>query len=367
MVRIYLIGAGVIARHHADAALHLGEPVELHVFDPSAEAIAAFTARAPGAIIHGDLESMLSGEPRSDDIVVVATPPRSHAALAIRAFQSGRHVLSEKPLGMSAEEALEMFAAARAVGKHLGDCSMRFLGYEAEEAIRKALAEDELGELYHVTCRHRVQRGRSGIEYQPEARWFLDRSRSGGGVLMDWSVYDLATLFDLLQPVRVEIRDAWTAKPETSADPTDVVFDVETHVGAAMRLTLAGGHTVALSYERASCTHGTPGMLLELEGLRGAATWQWLPYLDNSTSVTLRRDAGGAEAAEGFPIDGTPNWHHRPLVYFHRSLRGGKGPQISDERALFNFAVIQGIYAVATDGKPVTISLGERAQVTAAA
>ncbi|WP_299723066.1 hypothetical protein [Devosia sp.] len=80
------------------------------------------------------------------------------------------------------------------------------------------MAAGALGELYHVTCRHRTQRGRSGIEYQPEGRWFLDRAKSGGGVLMDWSVYDLATLFE---PTRVEIRDAWTAQPRTGADPAD--------------------------------------------------------------------------------------------------------------------------------------------------
>lgn len=361
MSRVYLIGAGVIAREHAAASHLLGEPAELHVFDPNPQAVGAFRAQVPDAIMHDSLEALLAGPAREDDIVVVATPPRTHAELAIRAFASGRHVLSEKPLGINQAEADSMIAAARAAGRQLGDCSMRFLGYAAEDYIRQTLASGTLGELYHVTCRHRTERGRSGIEYQPESRWFLDKAKSGGGVLMDWSVYDLATLFDLLEPTRIDIRDAWTARPRTAADPTDTLFDIETHVGAAMRLTLADGHTIALSYERASCTHGTANASLELEGLDGAARWQWLPYLDNSTAVVLRTDAAGSvvEQTHSFGIEGTPNWHHRPLIYFHAKVRNAATPIVANARALFNFAVIQGIYEAAATGTAQTVTLAD--------
>jgi predicted dehydrogenase len=361
MARIYLVGAGVIGREHAAACHLLGEPAELHVFDPSPQAIAAFGDKEPDAIVHETIEDLLASPARPDDIVVVATPPRTHAELTVRAFASGRHVLSEKPLGVTRAEAHTMLAAARAAGKHLGDCSMRFLGYEAENFIRKTINAGTLGALYHVTCRHRTPRGRSGIEYQPESRWFLDRSRSGGGVLMDWSVYDLATLFDLLEPIRVDIRDAWTAQPRTAVDPADTKFDIETHAGAAMRLTLADGQTMALSYERASCTHGLPGASLELEGLDGAVSWEWLPYLDNSTAATVRTDLNGAvlDQTSRFGIEGTPNWHHRPLIYFHAKVKGSPAPVIADARALFNFAVIQGIYAAAASGDAQAINLAD--------
>ena len=359
MVRIYLIGAGVIAREHAAASHHLAEPAELHVFDPNPQAVAVFRSKQPSAIVHDSIETLLADAPRPTDIVVVATPPRTHAELTIQAFASGRHVLSEKPLGMSKEQAQAMLAAARAAGKHLGDCSMRFLGYEAEEVIRETLDGGTVGSLYHVTCRHRTQRGRSGIEYQPETKWFLDRSKSGGGVLMDWSVYDFATLFALLEPHEVEIRDAWMARPETLSDPMDAVFDVETHVGAAMRLTLKNGQKVALSYERASCTHGSPGAILELEGLKGAITWEWLPYLDNSTSLVVHGDAGATVTATSkrFGIANTPNWHHRPLIFFHERIRDNATPVVADVRAAFNFAVIQGIYEAAETNQPVRIAL----------
>jgi predicted dehydrogenase len=363
LVRGYLVGAGVIAREHAAASHLLGEAAELHVCDPNPAALAAFTSHEPGAIIHDSVDAMLSEPARADDIVVVATPPQTHADLAIRGFASARHVLCEKPLGMDLEQAQRMLRAARAAGKHLGDCSMRFLGYEAEDFIRATLRTGQLGPLYHVTCRHRTQRGRSGIEYQPESRWFLDRSKSGGGVLVDWSVYDLATLFDLLEPVRVEVRDAWIAQPRTGADPGDVVFDVETHVGASMRLTLADRSTLALSYERASATHGAAaGDLLEIEGRDGAIDWEWLPYLAGSTAALVRLDQAGkpTEEEHRFSSEGTVNWHHRPLLFFHQKVRGStSAPAIANERALFNYAVIQAMYGVAATGQAQVVDMAE--------
>ncbi|MDB5585562.1 MAG: NAD(P)-dependent oxidoreductase [Devosia sp.] len=95
---------------------------------PSPQAIEAFLQKEPEATVHNNIENLLAAPALPDDIVVVATPPRTHAELAIRAFASGRHVLSEKPLGISSDEAEQMLAAARRAGKHLGDCSMRFLG-----------------------------------------------------------------------------------------------------------------------------------------------------------------------------------------------------------------------------------------------
>ncbi|WP_160150900.1 hypothetical protein [Microbacterium timonense] len=53
------------------------------------------------------------------------------------------------------------------------------------------------------------------------------------GVVMDWGPYDMSTLFDLLDPVRVEVRDAWVGRAVTAADPAGVPFDVETDAGAA--------------------------------------------------------------------------------------------------------------------------------------
>lgn len=359
MDRLYIIGAGVIARAHAAAARKLPGGQEIHVTDPSEAAIATFLAGTPDAIVHPDPADLLSSPARDSDLVIVATPPVSHAALAMQAFASGRHVLSEKPLAMTLDQARAMREAARRAGRHLFDCSSRFMGDPAGQDLRALMADGTLGTVYHVTCRHVVPRARSGIEYQPATRWFLDRSKSGGGVMMDWGVYDLATLFEAVSPTIVDVVQAWATQPPTGADPADCVFDVETHVGATLVAFADGGRRVVIDYERASGTHAEHKLDMQIEGTRGSVSWKWIPFPVETTEIRLREDAAGkiAETVRTYPLADTVHFHARPVVFARAAIAGQPNAGLADDRALFNFGVVQGIYAVAGGTGPVRVTL----------
>jgi len=360
MTRVHIIGAGFIGRAHAEAARLLG--AEIVVADPSEAARHAFLEKFPGTPAFASAEAMLATPAAADDVVVIATPPISHAPLAQQAFATGRHVLSDKPLGFNLDDGRAMLAAARAAGRRLGDASNRFLGYASTERARQIARGTALGQIYHATVCHRRARMRSGIEYQPESRWFLDSSKSGGGVMMDWGVYDLTTFFHVLEPRRVEIVQAWMRQPPTGADPRDVPFDVETHVGATFRLTTPAGESVVVDYERASASQGAERMIMEIDGMAGSVRWDWIPWLkEGKADVALRRDEGGkaVETAETFDLSGEQPFHHRPLNYFVRVLRGEAVPALLGARALFGFAVVRGIYEVARTGQPVSIDMAQ--------
>ena len=83
---------------------------------------------------------MLSQPAREGDIVVVATPPDTHADLAVQALHSGRHVLCEKPLALTVAEARTMLEAARARNRRLGCCSARHQGTPVMEDVARVLA-----------------------------------------------------------------------------------------------------------------------------------------------------------------------------------------------------------------------------------
>ncbi|WP_309085492.1 Gfo/Idh/MocA family oxidoreductase [Chelativorans sp.] len=358
MSRVFIIGAGFIGRAHAEAAALLGSAI--HVADPSEAALQGFLDKFPEAAAFPDADKMLSIPAHEDDVVVVATPPVTHAPLAKRAFASGRHVLADKPLGFSLADGQEMLTAARSAGKRLGCASNRFLGYASTERARQIVQSGALGEIYHATVCHRRARMRSGIEYQPETRWFLDKSRSGGGVMMDWGVYDLTTFFHVLEPIKVEILQAWMRRPPTGADPTDVVFDVETHVGATLRVTTAAAETVIVDYERASASQGSERMIMEVDGLTRALRWDWIPWLkDGKADVAVREDEGGkaVEQIQTFDLSREQHFHHRPLNYFVRALQGEPVPALLHSRAVFGFAVVRGIYEVAQGSGPLTFEL----------
>ncbi len=359
--RIYLLGAGVIARHHAAAVEQLPDPsgILLSVADPNPQALAEFRQQFPAARIFDDGRTMLAEPMRPNDIVVVATPPFTHHDLTLLALETGRHVLCEKPLAMNRAQAKAMLRAARARNRLLGCCSTRFLGLATNEEAKCVVEGGTLGDLYHATFVNRRQRGRSGIEYQPSGRWFLDSARSGGGTLMDWSPYDVTTLNHVLSPIRVDVLTAWMANPETALDlPAGTVFDTEQHVGASLRYRRRDGQTLDVTFERAACTHGAERVEVEIEGLRGAVAWDWLDWLGNGT-VTVTRDHNGHASPETIAPTAARSLHihHRPMVYFAERVRGEPSLAVVNEQAVFTFSCIQATYECVRSGQPQSVSL----------
>ncbi len=340
MPTVYLIGAGVIARLHAAAAAKLPADWRLAVTDPNPQAIVEFSRQFPHAQAYPTMQAMLATPAHNHDIVVNATPPLAHCQPTIDALNSGRHVLCEKPLALNLDNARRMLAAARARQRLLGCCSTRVIGTKAAAEARHLLRSGAIGDVYHVTWVHRNQRARSGIEYQPESRWFIEMSKSGGGTIMDWGPYDLAALVELLEPERVEVHRAWLANPATAIDPP-VSDPVEQHAGALMVFFLRNGTNVPVTWERSAATHGREQKTHEVEGTTGALTWEWL----KGGTLSHTFDDGGKLAARltEHPDDPQLGMHDRPLHYFHLAVIGKPSPALVNERALFNFHCLRNL------------------------
>lgn len=362
-MRLYLIGAGVIAGHHAAAAQELaGGDLNLAVADPNPAALANFVQHHPTARTFASATDMLAEAAQANDIVVVATPPVTHYALTLVALHSGRHVLCEKPLALDVAQATEMVDLARTLGLHIGCCSSRFLDLPTTGVVKQLLREGGVGAPYHLTFVQRHQRSRSGIEYQPGSRWFLDPALSGGGVVMDWGPYDFAAINDLLDPIETTVVSAWLANPATAVDPPLSHPPVEQHAAAALRCRLRDGSIVHVTYERAACTHGEARTTVELEGSHGAVSWDWL-MLAGEGKVIHRHDHAGHVTSTVTRCDnreGAP-FHHKPLSFFYRALQGESAPAILGEQARFNFACLRAIYDCANTGQPQVVQKRESA------
>ena len=118
------------------------------------------------------------------DLVDICTPGDTHAEIAIAALEAGKHVLCEKPLANTVEEAEAMVAAAEAAAGQ-GVRSMVGFTYRRVPAIalaRQLVAEGRLGTLHHV----RAQYLQDWI-VDPEApmSWRLDKAQAGSGALGD--------------------------------------------------------------------------------------------------------------------------------------------------------------------------------------
>jgi predicted dehydrogenase len=353
---ISIVGAGVIARAHAAAAAKLPGKVTLCVTDPNLGAVREFITEYPSAMQYPDLATMFERQTGPDDIVVIATPPFAHFKAACEALSSGRHVLCEKPLALTVDQAEQMQTLARSNNRMLGCCSTRFMGQPTTLAVKHLLDRGAIGTVYHMTFIHKSNRSRSGIEYQPSSQWFLEETLSGGGTLMDWGPYDFATIHDVLAPVKLEVLSAWTARPITAADPMDAINDVEQHLSASLRYTTRDGGVIDVSYQRAACTHGSSQKLAEIEGTRGAIRWDWIST-DGGVTVTVDQSGSTVESTE-FPVDFSGlGRHDKPLVYFDKVARGGCAPAIVNQQALFNFSCIRAIYLSAASGERQVVNL----------
>ena len=148
----------------------------------NAEAVRAAAAKLGWKETETDWRKLIA---RDDvQLVDVCTPGDSHAEIAIAALEAGKHVLCEKPLANTVEEAEAMAAAAEAA-KAKGIRSMVGFTYRRVPAIglaRQLVAEGKLGTIRHV----RAQYLQDWIA-DPEAplSWRLDKEKAGSGALGD--------------------------------------------------------------------------------------------------------------------------------------------------------------------------------------
>jgi predicted dehydrogenase len=119
-----------------------------------------------------DVDTLLA---RPDvDLVYIATPPFLHHPQVIAALEAGKHVICEKPLAMSLEQADAMLATARKYDRLVVANLMQRYN-PVYDAVARLLESRALGEVLHGTFENYAS-----DENLPPEHWFWDRSKSGG-------------------------------------------------------------------------------------------------------------------------------------------------------------------------------------------
>jgi predicted dehydrogenase len=169
-----------------------------------------FRRRHPGVWVERDLDTALA-DPRIE-AVAIATPPHTHYNLVSRALEAGKHVLVEKPLARTAEEAARLIELAEE-RKQVLMPGHTFLYSPSVNKVRSLIREDELGEIYFITS----SRMNLGL-YQQD------------GVVLDLAPHDLSVLLH------------WLGRPllEVSANGRSV-YQEGVHETAFLTLRFEGG------------------------------------------------------------------------------------------------------------------------------
>jgi predicted dehydrogenase len=241
-LRYAIVGAGVMGRVHAQSLATLHGDVELVGVADTNRELAERCADEVGAPAFEDYQALL--DTRSPDVVVVATPHLSHAAVSIDCLERGAHVIVEKPMAIDVAEADAMLLAARLAARQLVvDLQYRFV--PAVEAAKELIDAGCVGRVIRATC---VESTMRSAAYYKSAPWRGTWAGEGGGVLVNQAPHPLDLLCYLGGPASRVV--AWTETISHAIECEDtVIAQVMFEAGGVAQLAFSTAEPTPLRIE----------------------------------------------------------------------------------------------------------------------
>jgi predicted dehydrogenase len=242
-MQVGIVGAGNISATYVATLQQIFGFRVKSVHDMSEEAAGKLASRF-------GLQAVSLGEMLDDPqigLVINLTTPVAHHAVSKAALEAGKHVYSEKPLGVTMEEAEELMALAHAGGLRLGCAPDTFLG-GGHQLTRRLLDEGSIGKPVSATAMLLLP----GHEHwHPNPAFFYHR---GGGPMLDVGPYYVTGLIALLGPVREVFGTAKITRMERTvvSEPRrgEVIrVEVPTHLTGVMEFHGGATVTIATSFD----------------------------------------------------------------------------------------------------------------------
>ncbi len=189
----------------------------------------------------------------SIDLVVNLTIPRAHVDVGLKCLAAGKHVYSEKPLGITFSEGRKLLDAANAAGLRIGSAPDTFLGGSHQQA-RAVVDSGALGQLIGGTAYMQCPGHES---WHPDPAFYYDL---GGGPMLDMGPYYITDLVNLFGPVaRVSamssrLRTERTISSEPKKGQTMPVH-IDTHVTGSLGFANGAIVQIAMSFDVAAHKH----------------------------------------------------------------------------------------------------------------
>jgi predicted dehydrogenase len=273
-----VIGCGFIAENgHLPA--YGAQATEGGPFEIVAIADAARRARAaalvPGAKVHESAEAML--DTPGLDFVDICLPPSEHAHFAHLALDRGLHVLCEKPLATTAEDARSMLEHAKRAKRVLFPCH-NYKHAPVIRTVRRVLDSGLIGKVNVVTLQtFRNTHAKGVAEWRPD--WRRERRYSGGGIAMDHGSHTFYLAFDWFGGYPSAITAKMTTPPS---------YDTEDNLSCT--LTFPEG----IASAHLTWTAGIRKVIYTIQGSTGAIRVE-----DDDVEVCVMKREGGSHSNGG--------------------------------------------------------------------
>lgn len=347
-VHVGIIGAGAVARHHAMAYQRIPGVEIAAVSDLLPERAESFAKEFNIPQTFTDYHELLMMP--EIEAVSVCTYNQAHRQPTVDALLCGKHVLVEKPLSASLDDAVAMIRTAHETGKMLHTGFWHRWQPELQTA-RQIVQSGALGEVYYAQL---INGGRRRIP----GGSFLKRATAGAGPIADIGCYNLDTFMFLLdspRPVSVSAMVSYhlgkslpNVLGDWGHDPQQM--EVEDFSAAFVRFE----YGLALNFVTYWAAHTDdlgPSIFL---GTRGG--------LQLSPKIVLYRDEFGilTNVTPQLPDYSEPmRMHHftpQARIFIEAVRAGGPSP-VDTKSILYSQLIMDGIFRSAADGKEVAIEL----------
>jgi len=283
----------------------------------------------------------------SIEIVVNLTIPKAHVAVSLQAIEAGKHVHSEKPLGIATEEARKLLAAAEARKLRVGCAPDTFLG-GAHQTCRKLIDDGRIGTPIGGTAFFMCP----GHErWHPNPDFYYEK---GAGPMLDMGPYYITALVDLLGPVARVAGVATMLRKERviGSEPRrgqKVSVETPTHIAGTMEFVSGAAVSIAMSFDVAKHKHQP----LEIYGATGSLLVPDPNFFDGQIEIATANDDWSPVATEHAYADG--NYRMIGAADMAYAIRSNRPHRVSGALAFHVLEVMEAFERSSTSGGFVTI------------
>ncbi len=343
MIKWGVIGSGGIARRRTipEGLMKADNARLISVYDVVPE-VNESVAKEFGVTAAGSIEEILSSD---IDAVYVASPANLHPEHVIECAKAKKHILCEKPLGLTVEEAENMIKVCKEEGVHLGTgLMMRFLAQH--QAALKLIQDGKLGKPVY---------GRAQLScwYPPiEGAWRQNPATGGGGSLVDMGSHCI----DLLEMFFGKIKSV-------NCFINNNVHSYESEDSAVVSLFFENGAMATVdayfcipdnSSKNVLELYGSKGSILAKGTIGQGEAGEMTAYLEGDESGY---DASQARSqADGEAINPTPvNTYLAEVEEFSSAILENREPENSEKIGLASQIILAACYKSAKTGKVIHV------------
>lgn len=337
--RVALVGLGMASRPHLQALKQLDGKVGVAGIFNRSPAPALQASEEYGFPVFESIDAIASDD--SVDAVILVTPPDQREALVKTFASAGKHILTEKPIERSSEQATALVEICEAASVNFG---VVFQHRFRAGALRltEILANGLLGDIASV--RVQVPWWREQSYYDVPGRGSY--ARDGGGVLISQAIHVLDLMLSLTGP----------AQSVQALCATTPLHTLEAEDFAAGCVRFASGAVGSIVATTAAYPGGAESLCID--ATLGSATLEagrlsvyWRDGRNEELGETT--GTGGGADPMAFPCD----WHRDLIEDFVTSMRDGSPPRISGREGLRVHHLIDALVASSRQGKQVEVAI----------